>query len=127
MCDIADKFTAAGAELTIIGNGTAQQAAQTRERLKAPFNFLADPEQVSYRAANLRKDFASTFNWRTLPAALGALKRGHRQSRTKGDAFQQGGVLVIGTDGEIVFQHINRFGGDHAAPQEILAALEVNS
>ena len=36
---------------------------------------------------------------------MGAYRDGYRQTRTRGDAWQQGGVFVIETGGEMVYAY----------------------
>ena len=52
-----------------------------------------------------------------------AFTEGHRQGRTQGDAWQQGGVLVVGKTGDVKWQHASDLPGDNASAQQILAAL----
>ena len=41
----------------------------------------------------------------------------------QGDATQQGGVLVIATDGRILYHHISAYPGDNASPDTVRNAL----
>lgn len=59
----------------------------------------------------------------TLKAGVRAMKGDLRQGKTQGDAFQIGGVLVVGPGGAVLFKHADKTAGDHAAIDNILASL----
>lgn len=123
LSEIEDQINELGAELFVIGSGAVGQAAAARERLNSPFVFLVDSGRESFKVANLRRDFGSTVNIRTVPAIFRAWRKGHRQKRMQGDPFQQGGALVVMPGGTVAYKFISQFGGDHADPQDIVATL----
>ena len=51
-----------------------------------------------------------------------AMREGFRQGRTDGDLWQQGGVFVMGPGNKLIFQHRNKFAGDHADLDAVLLA-----
>lgn len=121
--DIQSQLDEANASLFVIGNGTVEHAADTREQLESPFVFLVDPERVSYRTMGMRKDIRSSLNPRMFFAAFRAWRKGHHQEKTKGDPFQQGGALIVRQGGAVAFEYIGRFAGDHPDPKEIVEAV----
>lgn len=60
----------------------------------------------------------------TMLATLKAMKSGFRQTKTMGDAFQQGGVFVITPGGEMPYRYISKFAGDHPPPEKPVAKVE---
>jgi hypothetical protein len=59
-------------------------------------------------------------------AALGTVKafvRGGKQGLTQGDAWQQGGVLVVDKDSKVLWQHANDHPDDNASVDAIVRAL----
>jgi hypothetical protein len=58
-----------------------------------------------------------------IPRAVEAYRSGSRQTMTRGDAWQQGGVFVISTSGEMLYSFRSRFAGDHPSIERILHAL----
>ena len=120
-----DQIHAAGAELFVIGNGSPIFMEGFRESTHYTGGLYTDPSLEVYKAAGLKRGLLKTFNPRSGLAALGTLKDGFRQGRTQGDALQQGGTLVVSTRGDILWAHVDRFAGDHASPEEILRALEL--
>ncbi len=118
-----DKLRAAGLDLYVIGNGTPNFIAGFREQTKYDGPVYTDPSLAAYRAAELKRGVARTFDPRALGKTVSAFVQGHRQGRTQGDPWQQGGVLVVEPSGEVRFHHASERPGDNATVDQILAAL----
>ena len=118
-----DRLRAAGADLYIIGNGTPSFIAGFREQTRYHGPIYTDPSLATFRAAELKRSVTSTLDPRSLGKALGAFARGQRQGLTQGDAWQQGGVLVVAPSGDIRWHHASERPGDNATGAQILAAL----
>ena len=118
-----DTLRAAGADLYIIGNGTPSFIAGFREQTRYQGPIYTDPSLATFRAAELKRSVTSTLDPRSLGKALGAFARGQRQGLTQGDAWQQGGVLVVAPSGDIRWNHASERPGDNATGAQILAAL----
>lgn len=114
---------AAGADLYIIGNGTPNFIEGFREQTKFPGPIYTDPSLEVYKAAQLKRGVAATFNPRALGSTLKAFAGGKRQGRTQGDPWQQGGVLVVAPTGEVRWHHASEHPGDKATAAQIAAAL----
>jgi peroxiredoxin len=121
--DVLPEIRARGAELVVIGSGASTFARAFREEHRLDFPLLVDPELGAYAAAGLRRDLRSTFNLKVLGNSVRALRAGHRQGRTRGDPWQQGGVFVITPEGSVSFRHISQVAGDHPDPRHVIAAL----
>jgi hypothetical protein len=118
-----DKIHAAGAELVVIGNGAPNFIAGFREQTGYRGPLYTDPSLKAYEAAHLERGVTKTLNPLSLAKTVKAFAQGHRQGLTQGDAWQQGGVLVIAPGGEVKWQHISKRPGDNATGAEILRAL----
>ena len=118
---------AAGAELYVIGNGAPMFIEGFRETTGFTGTVLTDPSLAAYNAAHLERGFFKTVNLGSALASVGALRRGFRQGKTMGDANQQGGVVVVGRDGEEIYHHISMHPGDNAPPAAIAAALRARA
>lgn len=118
-----DKLRAAGLDLYVIGNGTPNFIAGFREQTKYAGPLYTDPSLAAYRAAELKRGVARTFDPRALGKTVSAFMQGHRQGRTQGDPWQQGGVLVVAPGGEVRFHHASERPGDNATVDQIVAAL----
>ncbi len=118
-----DKIKAAGADLYVIGNGAPHFIAGFRELTSYDGPLYTDPSLEVFKAAQLKRSVTSTLDPRSLGKALGAFARGQRQGMTKGDAWQQGGVLVVAKDGTVKYHHASERPGDNASATQIAAAL----
>ncbi len=118
-----DKLTAAGVDLVVIGNGAPNFIAGFREQTGYHGALYTDPTLAVFRAAQLKRGIAKTFDPRALGKTIAAFRSGHRQGRTQGDAWQQGGVLVVATDGRVLWHHASERPGDNATVAQIVAAL----
>jgi hypothetical protein len=111
--------------LAIVGNGTVAHARDfDHTHNKGQLRSLVDTEKKTYKALELAHGVSTTFTAAGGLRALGALSRGHVQTATKGDAYQQGGVLVVAAGGRPVFFQRSEFAGDHVRLEEILVAME---
>jgi hypothetical protein len=113
----------AGSELYVIGNGAPLFIDGFRETTKYEGPLFTDPSLAVYQAAQLERGMLKTLNPIGLAKGIGAFARGHRQSKTQGDATQQGGVLVVAPGGKVLYQHISHHPGDNAPPASIVQAL----
>ena len=107
-----------------IGSGTPRQAAEVAKKLDIHFPILCDPERQSYRITGMRKDFFSTFNPKAVGYLWRSLKGGNRQGSVQGAPFQQGGAMVVQTDGKLLFQFVSSAAGDNVDPEQMLAAID---
>jgi hypothetical protein len=118
-----DSIGATGAELYVIGNGTPNFIEGFREQTKFDGPIYTDPSLAVFHAAQLKRGVLKTFNPLALGPTVGAFIRGHRQGRTQGDTWQQGGVLVIDKGGRVKWHHASERPGDNASAADIVAAL----
>lgn len=87
------------------------------------FPIYTDPSRKSYQALGMRRDIMASFSLDILRNSRRAFGKGFRQTSTRGDALQLGGVLVVMPDGKVPYVYKSRVAGDHPDPAEILAAL----
>lgn len=118
-----DELRATGAQIVVIGNGTPNFMAGFREQTGWQGPLYTDPSLATFQAAELERGVLKTFDPRALGATVRAFRDGQRQGRTQGDAWQQGGVLVVRRGGAIAWRHASARPGDNATPDQILAAL----
>jgi hypothetical protein len=119
-----DQLHAAGAELVIIGNGAPMFIAGFRERSGYKGPLYTDPSLATYKAAHLGRGFGKTFNPLSIGATVKAFAHGSRQRGVEGDAYQQGGVVVIAPGGVVKWHHISKRLGDNATMEQIVASLK---
>lgn len=118
-----DKLHAAGAEIVVIGNGSPSFIEGFREETRWSGPIYTDPSLAVFQAAELERGITKTLDPRALGGTLRAFMRGGRQGRTQGDPWQQGGVLVVGRDGSVLWRHASKRPGDNASGDEIARAL----
>lgn len=124
MRDHASSIRERGAELVIVGNGSAEQANWFVEDMSlVDTPVFTDPSRETYRIVAARRGGARLFHPGSVIGAVRALLGGQRQTAVMGDAAQLGGVFVIRPDGSMPFRYLSRFAGDHPDPDRILAAL----
>jgi hypothetical protein len=122
----AEEFSRKGATLAVIGNGWPQMAKAFAERTGFPpsVRVLTDPTRRAFEAAGLlRSRWRTLFDPQALVRWLRARRKGFRQGRTQGDAWQQGGSLVVLPGGRVAFRYVSSAPGDHPSPDALLAAL----
>ncbi len=123
MRGILPDIRAAGAELGIVGNGTPEMASAFREETGLEVPFYTDPTRRTYALAGFKRGVLATFTPRGVAHAARALRNGYRQTGTRGDAYQQGGLLVVDRSGRILYAHRDNEAGDLASNEEVLVAL----
>ncbi len=120
-----ERFEAAGATLTLIGQATPRQAAHFRRKLGVEVPVLADEERRTYKLAGLRR--ASVAQLVGPRSVISGVKHGARsgvmQGRIVGDAAQLGGAMVVAPGGEVLFEQRSEHAGDSVEADELLAAL----
>src|SRR3954452_2995510 len=120
-----EKFEQAGVRLVVIGQGEPSDGARFVESHKLEgLPLLVDTERESYAAAGTK---TATLDELVGPAVMAkgvirALRSGTRQGRTVGKNAQLGGVLVVDTDGAIVYAHLSDDASDTAPQDEVLEA-----
>lgn len=125
---IVDEIHAEGAELVILGSGSAQMAGFFAEDYAITTPVLTDPTREVYRALEARRPHRLGFvDPRVFIGSLRALVRGHRQTFGRaaelGDNMQLGGVFIVQRGGGLAWAHRSAFAGDRPSNDEVLAAL----
>ena len=119
-----DLIRGAGADLYVIGNGSPSFIAGFREETGWDGPIYTDPSLATFRAAELKRGVARTFDPRGLARGVAAFARGQRQGRTQGDPWQQGGVLVVAPTGDVLWHHASGTPGDNASAEDIARAIK---
>jgi len=117
----------AGARVSIIGSGAPRFISDFREVTEYTGAIYTDPSRESFRALALVRGVRATFNLKSARQALRTLSNGYRQGRTRGDPWQQGGVLVIAPPSDILMVGRSLFAGDHIAMSEVVDLLRMRS
>jgi peroxiredoxin len=117
-------FEKAGAQVVLVGMGTASESAEFAAKFKVSFPIVADPEKKLYRQFELKQMSAlGFFSPSVAIKGVSAIVGGHGIGMPQGDVRQLPGVFVINTAGQIVFSHYSRNPADHPDATTIIAVL----
>lgn len=119
------EIRALGAEMIAVGSGTAQHAAWFVKDQSTDFPVLTDPTHKVYDNAELHRGLLGLVDPRAVINTVQALFKGFRQAgRTRGDALQLGGVLIVLPGGKLAWRYSSDVAGDHPKPERIVEELE---
>lgn len=116
-------LASSGARLVFVGTGLPAMAADFVRSHAGSHAVVCDPTRRVFAAAGMRRSLGATLHWRLLANALRALRAGFRQGRVQGDAWQQGGVLVVTAGGRLLHRQVDQVGGDLLDLEAVAAAI----
>ncbi|MGM0576399.1 MAG: peroxiredoxin-like family protein [Myxococcota bacterium] len=119
--DHVDEIRSLGAEIHAVGNGTPHMARDFASRFDVSFPLWTDPSRQTYRALGMKRAFG--LGLKSLVRGRRAMAAGHRQGRTQGDPWQQGGAVVITPRGEVIWSHVDEGAGEEIPVEDLLDAL----
>ena len=110
----------------MIGNGWPAMAKSWSEHVGFPASVavLTDPSRQAFDAAGLKRSVALTLSPAAAVRWIRARRNGFRQGRVQGDAWQQGGALVVRPGGKTAFRYVSMGPGDHPDAGTLLKALK---
>lgn len=117
------ELAAAGARLVFVSTGTPAMAMDFATTHAGGHQVLCDVGRKAFAAAGMKRSLRTTLHWRMAANLWRALRAGFRQGRVQGDPWQQGGVLVFGRRGEVVYEQVDRVGGDELDVAAVLQAV----
>jgi hypothetical protein len=115
-----DELRKAGVDVAVIGSGAPNFARGFKEQIGLDAPIFSDQKLAAYQAASMHRGILSVLNPAILLKIKAVLK--YRQRKIMGDATQQGGVLVVRPDGTMPYSYLSRYPGDHAPPDQVVAA-----
>jgi peroxiredoxin len=122
--DRNDEIEAMGARVVAIGTGDRRYAEAFVRDEQVPFLVLVDDDAAAAGAASIQ-----TIGWykllhpRTWKATRATSKRGYHVHKAGKRVRQIGATFVIGPADRVRYEHLDRDSTDHAAVDEIIAAL----
>lgn len=111
-------------ELVIIGQGSLEQAQDFDRTHGKGLRALVDTRRRSYEVLGFTHGVTSTLGPASLLKGIRAASQGFMQGATQGDAFQQGGVLVVAAGGTPRYIYRSQFAGDHPAVATVIQEVE---
>jgi alkyl-hydroperoxide reductase/thiol specific antioxidant family protein len=119
---VQGQIEARGAGIVVVGNGPANAIDDFRRETSFTARVLTDPSLATYRAAGLVSGVTTVLDPRSLVRLPRAMRTAGRGA-ISGSVMQQGGTFVLGPGEVEHFAWRDRFGGDHAPMERVLAAL----
>jgi len=108
----------------IVGSGSPAAArAFAQETDLGDVRIFTDESRLAFERAGFRRGMGTLLSPRAIGNYVRAFLSGHRGGRKEGDAFQQGGALVVAPDGSLFYKYVSRASGDHPDVRDLLAAL----
>lgn len=114
-----------GIRTVFVGSGAPHIIDRMVERFALSdkkVEIFTDPGREAFKAAGLRRSFWAAYGPLAIWDMIRATGRGHITRLGEGDALQQGGALLIDSDGKLVWYHKNLSKGGHAPSVEIVDA-----
>lgn len=116
----APSYRAVGAEVVLIGNGKPEWGRWFRDETRIEIPLYCDPRKATYEAVGMTRGWFKVFSPRAALSAIRALRAGHRQASVKGDALQNGGVVILDKAGTVVWRFVQQSSGDLSNGDEVL-------
>ncbi len=115
----------AGGNVVLVGMGTASQTQEFIERFNVPFPMICDPDQHLYRDFSIERMSPLGFFSPTMALrGIAAMAQGHTMGLPEGDVRQLPGVVIIESDGRILYRYDGHDPADHPPAATIVEQLE---
>ena len=111
----------------VVGSGKPRDAKRFAAQFELKNPVVTDPTLEAYRRAGMKRGLRATFNLKAVKNAVRSFGGGFRQSATKGDPWQQGGVVVVGAlhrGGKVLMQHAASAAGEPTDFATVARAVE---
>jgi peroxiredoxin len=123
-----DDIRAAGAEVVAIGTGDVRYASAFVRDDAIPYPVLVDDDAEAARAASVNvASWYRLLHPSTWKATRDASKRGYKVSKPGKRVKQLGATFVIEPGDVVRYEHLDGDSVDHAAIDDVLAAVHVSS
>jgi len=109
-----------GIGLVAIGSGTPLMAKNFAEEFGFDGELFVDQSLDVYKALNCTRGVKVVLGFKAMKEIKKAIGDGYKQGLTQGDGLQLGGSFVFNKKCEVVWQHLERWAGDHADLKELL-------
>ncbi|MGD9097744.1 MAG: AhpC/TSA family protein [Desulfobacterales bacterium] len=119
-----EEIRQAGGNVVLVGMGTESQTQEFMERFDVPFPMICDPDQHLYRDFSIERMSPLGFFSPTMALrGIAAMAQGHTMGLPEGDVRQLPGVLIIESDGHIIYRYDGNDPADHPSPAVIVEQL----
>ncbi|HEV2310247.1 MAG TPA: AhpC/TSA family protein [Acidimicrobiia bacterium] len=123
--DEYQELKAKGAEVVAVGTGSQRYAAAFADDEHIPFPVLVDDDAAAAHAAGVRRVgmLRLLTDRRSLAGTRRARAAGPRIHKSGRRVTQLGATVVIGPGDQLRYEHIDEHSADHAALEDVLAAV----
>lgn len=114
-----------GLRTVFIGNGQPHFIDGFVERFAMydhHIDIVTDPTLASFRAVEMLRSWWATYGPKAIWDQIRATGAGHINRWGEGDTLQQGGIVLVDSDGCIAWYHRNASKGGHPASVEVVDA-----
>ena len=124
MRDRYEELEAKGARAAAVGMGWPAMAAHFKDEHHIPFPLLVDHDKKTYRAVEMKR--TGPWNLYGPPVWIKGIRSilDYGNKFPKQDPMQLGGVVVVGTGGDVLYRFRASKSSDIAPLDEVLAALQ---
>lgn len=106
--------------LVVIGSAQPDALGEFRKTTGYRGTLLTDPSCEAFALLGYTRGILSLVGWRPLAASIEAVRSGFRPGAVHGNAMQNGGALVVDTDGSRLFVYRSEKAGDHPTVSQLL-------
>jgi len=113
-----------GIGLVAIGSGTPLMANNFAEEFEFTGELYVDPTLDVYKALNCSRGVKLVLGFKAMKEIKKAIGDGYKQGLTQGDGLQLGGSFLFGKNCEVLWQHLEKWAGNHADLLELIQACK---
>ena len=125
LAEVKPAFDQQGVQIVFVGMGNPAEAREFQADRNLPFEILADPDRVAYRAFGLPEGRVSQLAGPSVVgASLRAMKNGAGVGKAIGNRRQLPGTYIVDQNGSLLFARPAAHAGDIADVETIMAALK---
>ncbi len=118
------EIEALGGAVAVIGCGTLAHLKAFVDHVGDGIEVYTDPGLKLYDRLEFKRGLGSLASFTMISRGVRAASKGFAQGKTGGNTLQLGGVLLVTSDGDIVYRYASKFAGDHPDPSAVVEALK---
>jgi len=122
LTSVKPELDSLGFGVVAVGSGTPLMAKNFKEEFNFEGDIYVDQKREIYSALGCNRGAAYVLNLKALKAIKATMGEGFSQGKTQGDSLQLGGTFIISLKEGILFEHQEKFVGDHVDINELMNA-----
>lgn len=113
-----------GGEWIIIGNGQPQHIEDFKKDVGFEGRILTDPSRNTYKILEFKRSVGSLLGFKAIKEGIRSISAGAKIKSVQGDAYQQGGALIIGPGDNVKYYYRSKKMGDNPPIEEMITACK---